>query len=118
MAFQSVDPEIWKPQSDNAELVGWLMSVTPESGKYKGTAYNLEELGSHKKWVVFGNNVLDDKMSFAKVGQLVKIIYLGKKEGNNGQKYNDYKVFIDDGKEEAATDVQKQDQPTVQTVVV
>lgn len=99
MAFQSVDPEIWKHENENEVLTGWLMSVTPNSGKYKSTAYKFEEFGSHRKWIIFGNNLLDDKMTFAKVGDLVRITYLGKETSATKQQYNNYKVEIDDGKE-------------------
>ncbi len=99
MAFKSVDPIIWKHEKEGDSLTGWLMSVHPESGKYKGTAYNIEEMGTEQKFVVFGNNVLDDKMSFLKKGVLLKIVFKGKKESANKQMYNDYEVFVDDGKD-------------------
>lgn len=113
MVFNSVDPEVWKP-SEKKEFTGYLISSTPDSGKYENsTVYNVEEFGSHKKYVIFGNRVLQDKMIFAKLGDLVKIQYLGIKTSKKGQEYNDYNVLIDDGVEEKEEEVKVTESTTV-----
>ncbi len=101
MVFQNVEPEVWKHENEGDSVEGSYLSMQPEAGEYKSAAYKL--MGTDgKKWIVFGNVVLDDKMLFAKVGDLIRIVYKGKggEESGGKQKYNVYELFIDDGKEE------------------
>lgn len=96
MTFKNVDPVIWEPKKDGDEVTGVLVGIDPDSGKFKSTAYKLNSANGDKH-IVFGNKLLDDKMKFAKIGDLLKIIYKGKKTGASKQEYNTYELLIDDG---------------------
>ncbi len=100
MVFQNVEPEVWKHDKEGDAVEGFYLAMQKEVGEYKSNAYKLESKDG-KKWLVFGSNVLDDKMQFAKVGDLIRIVYKGKggEESNKKKQYNIYELQIDDGKE-------------------
>jgi len=101
MVFQNVELEVWKHEKEGDSVEGFYLAMQKEVGEYKSNAYKLEGTDG-KKWVVFGNNVLDDKMQVAKVGDLIRIVFKGKggEESVGKKKYNIYELQIDDGKEE------------------
>ena len=99
MVFQNVEPEIWKHEKEGDSVEGFYLAMQEDVGKYKSNAYKLESKGG-ERWLVFGNNVLDDQMQFAKFGDLIRIVFKGKagEESKGKQKYNVYELQIDDGK--------------------
>lgn len=101
MAFQNVEPEIWKHEREGDFVEGFYLAMQTDVGKHKSNAYKLEGRDG-KKWLVFGNNVLDDKMQFAKFGDLIRIVFKGKggEESGGKKQYNMYELQIDDGKGE------------------
>ena len=57
--------------------------------------YSLE-VAPGKSVGVWGSTVLDGKMNAVKVGQQVKIVYLGKVSPEGGREYKQYEVFFKD----------------------
>lgn len=94
MAFEKVDVGIWKPEKENDEISGILTKVESEVGENKSMLYTLEVDG--KPIGIWGSAVLDINMSAAKVGDLVKVVYLGKGESKGGKNPPKlFDVFID-----------------------
>lgn len=93
--WQSVEPRVWKPESIDDELIGVLIKVDEESGNYGSKAYFIEaEEGGY--FVVFGSTVLDDKMSIAKPGRRLKIVWKGLGQSTGDKKaFKKYEVYFD-----------------------
>lgn len=86
----------WIPEKAKDEISGKLIRIDSKVGENKSMMYSLEtEKNIQGAW---GSIVLDEKMKFFKVGDFVKIVFLGKKEGNRKESYKDFDVFL--GKEE------------------
>ena len=94
MAFEKVELNNWKPEKDNDSIEGILIKVEEDVGVNKSKLYHIEVEG--KPVAVWGSAVLDTKMTATRVGDLIKIVYLGKGEakgGHNAPKLFD--VYID-----------------------
>jgi len=91
MDFEPIEPNVWKPEKDGDEIMGVLVSSEP-SPRYDNKVYHLEVKEDEKttQKVVFGTTVLDDRMSYIKVGDVVKIIFKGIQKNQKGQ---DVKIF-------------------------
>ena len=91
--FTQINPGVWKPTTAGEEIVGVLVSVQ-DSTKYENNKiYHIDAQGadgSRSQKVVFGTTVLDDRMSYIKVGDTVKIIYKGTVQNAKKQ---DTKIF-------------------------
>lgn len=82
----------WNPKEKNDSIEGELLMIEEEvkvkDYTYKGyileTANNIQE--------VLGSAVLDSKMRMIKVGDRVKIRYLGEEQSGKGQSYKKFKV--------------------------
>lgn len=95
MVFQKINPgNIWKPESEGDEVIGILLRVENDAGKYKSKVYHLESDGENI--TVFGSKVLDDLMLIIKPGDLIRIVFKGKVKGKDSE-YNSYEVYKDDG---------------------
>jgi len=94
MTFKEIETGIWKPENENDEIVGVLLEKEEDVGANNSKLYTLEV--DKKPISVWGSIVLDPKMVSVKVGEKVKIIYLGKgeaKPGKNAPKL--FSVFVD-----------------------
>ena len=87
-------PETWRPEPGDT-IVGRYISSEEEVGKFRQTVYTLEDLDTGVRRSVFGNVVLNDRMSEAEYGDIVGIRYMGKKKN-----YHVYNVVIRPGTEE------------------
>ena len=91
--FTQINPGVWKPTTAGEEIVGVLVSVQ-DSTKYENNKiYHIDAIeanGSRSQKVVFGTTVLDDRMSYIKVGDTVKIIFKGTVQNAKKQ---DTKIF-------------------------
>lgn len=97
MTFQKVEIGTWKPQQENDEIIGTLVKVEDEVGANKSMLYHLDSDG--KPIAVWGSVVLDTKMTAVKVGQKIKIVFLGKGEAQKGQNPPKlFDVYIDNEK--------------------
>ena len=90
MEFQKINPGVFKPTKDGESVEGTLLSIE-ESKKFKdgGKVYHLET-PEKAQVVVFGTTVLDDRMSYIKMGDYCKIIFKGVQKNTKGQ---DTKIF-------------------------
>ena len=84
-------PETWRPEVGDT-IVGRYISSEEEVGKFRQTVYTLEDLDTGVRRSVFGNVVLNDRMSDAEYGDIVGIRYMGKKKN-----YHVYNVIIRPG---------------------
>jgi len=90
MEWKKIEPKLWKPEKVDDEIIGALIGVDSDVGKYKSKVYHLENNGEQNNF--FGSTVLDDKMKYCKIGDTIKIVYKGKKQGKNAE-YDDFEVF-------------------------
>lgn len=81
-------------------FVGKFVSMEENVGPNDSKIYNfeLEELDENnnpKMAAVWGSTVLDTRMKNVKIGEIVKIDYLGKEksESRKGSSYNNFDVF-------------------------
>ncbi len=83
MTFKEIETGVWKPEKENDEIVGILLSKESGVGKNNSNIYVLEV--DNKPMSVWGSTVLDPKMISVKLGQKIKIVYLGKGEEKPGR---------------------------------
>jgi len=96
MAFEKIEPGIWKAEKEGDEIVGVLVRVQ-DSSKFDNKVYHLEvkkEEGT-EQFVVFGTKVLDDRMSYIHEGDIVKIVYKGIEKNLKGQPTKIFEVWKD-----------------------
>lgn len=94
MAYEEVNPNIWRPEREGELIEGVLTNVQQDVGANESKLYTIESaLGITNVW---GSTVLDSRMAVVKVGDKVRITYQGlgiKKGGKNPPKM--FKVEID-----------------------
>lgn len=93
MAFKLIEPISWKPESPGDEIIGVLLRVEDEAGKYKSKVYHLETEDG-KQLSIFGSAVLKDKLGYISIGDKIKIVFKGEVEGKDS-KYKDFEVYKD-----------------------
>lgn len=93
MVFKLIEPNVWKFENEGDEIIGTLLRVEEDKGKYKSRIYHLETEDG-KQLSVFGSTVLNDKMSYISIGNKIKIVFKGKVQGKDSE-YNDFEVFKD-----------------------
>ncbi len=83
---------IWLPQKSKDEISGKLLAVLEEVGEFKSKGYVLETEDEIRTAV--GSVVLDRKIkdSGITIGNLVRIVFLGNKQGDKSD-YKDFDVF-------------------------
>lgn len=95
MAYQEIEPSIWKPEKDGDFIEGVLVQVQDEVGENKSMLYGIETPEGVKN--VWGSAILDERMAFVKQGEKVKITFKGlakeSKKGRNPAKI--FKVEVD-----------------------
>lgn len=82
----------WIPEKVNDEISGKIRIIEEEVGENKSKLYTLETKDLVRG--VWGCTVLNEKMKLLEVGNSVKIVFLGKKQGAKKEPYKDYDVFI------------------------
>lgn len=83
----------WDFRTDK-EIVGILVDIEENVGENNSMLYTLEiEDGS--RIAVWGSTILDVRLKNTKIGEVVKIKYLGKEksEKRKGATYNNFEVF-------------------------
>jgi hypothetical protein len=86
--FTKVEPGVWKPAKAGDNIEGVLVSIG-DSKKYGGKIYHIET-PKGEQLVVFGSTVLDDRMSYIKIGEYCKIEFNGTTKNAKNQ---DTKMF-------------------------
>ena len=103
--WNKVETEIWVPENKGDEISGVYLDVQHEIGENKSNLYTLE-VKEGKTLCFWGCKVLDGKMTAVKIGQQVKVLFLGKVSPEGGREYKDYDVFF---KSEKATEPKSPD---------
>jgi len=88
----------WIPENKDDAIEGKLLRIDSEVGENKSMFYILETEKSIRG--VWGSTVLDEKMKLFEVGNHVKIVFLGMKEGKRKSEYKDFDVFFGQEEEE------------------
>lgn len=93
LVFKKIEPNVWKPEKEGDMIEGKLIKVEP-SIQYSSQIYSLEtKTNGHV--IVFGTTILDDKMCYVKVGDVIRIVYMGNKPSAKGQPTKMFDVFVD-----------------------
>ena len=90
--FVEIEPNVWKTENDGDQVEGILKKVDKDVGLNKSTLYHLEN--KDKQWAVWGSTVLDDRMSYVKEGEFVRITFKGTRENKRGQPLKIFKVEV------------------------
>ncbi len=93
--WNKVETEFWNPENAGDEISGVFVGLQVDVGENKSNVYTVEvEKGKNINF--WGATVLDRKMNSVKVGQEVKVVYLGKVSPEGGREYKDFDVFFRD----------------------
>ena len=81
----------WIPEKKYDEISGKLIRVYEKVGKNESMLYVLET----EEFVrgVWGSTVLDEMLKIFEVGDYIKIIFLGKKEGKRKEGYKAFESY-------------------------
>jgi hypothetical protein len=99
MVFQKIEPKtperiFWKFNKEGDFIVGQLAEIIREFGINKSVVYVLKTGLNDDSFVyVWDHTTLSERLNYAKIGDMIKIVYTGKKK-----KYYTFDVYIDDGK--------------------
>lgn len=92
--FRKIEPNVVKFSQEGEEITGKLIKVGDSSKYAKGKIYHLEvtneQTGQIENKVIFSSTILEDRMSFVNVGEIVKIKFIRLEKNKKGQ---DMKVF-------------------------
>ena len=91
MEFQPINPGVWKPVNSGDTMEGVLVSAE-DGKKFGGRIYHLET-PKGEQVVIFSTTVLEDRMSYVKVGEYCKIVYKGTVKNAKGQETKMFDVF-------------------------
>jgi len=89
----SAEINYWKFTKIGDSITGKLKDIEKDVGVNKSVVYVLDCIGIEVR--VWDNTVLADRMNHVKIGDLIQIIYTGKKK-----KYYTFDVLVDDGQQE------------------
>lgn len=89
--WEYIEQEIWKPTEENNTIIGTLIGKAQKDENIGARYYVENETG---KYVVWGSAILDNKMQFVDVGQVVMISYEGKSKNRQGQDINNFAVAV------------------------
>lgn len=90
MEFETIEPNIWKPEKDGDSIEGVLVKKSRIKGTNKSWAYHLET--KEGQMMVWGSIILDDRMSYVNEGDIVRITYKGMTKNKRGQDTKLFKV--------------------------
>jgi len=90
--YEKVEPGVWKPLNDGDSIEGTLISVQNSTKYENNKIYHMECLDG-KQLAIFGTTVLDDRMTFVKVGDKIKIVYKGTQKNAKGQATKIFEVY-------------------------
>ena len=86
--WESVEPELWKPEEEGDQVEGVLLNKEEGVGVNESKLYQLETKDGIKN--VWGSTVLDNRMKLVNVGDYIKIRFDGFVKNKKGQ---DTKIF-------------------------
>ncbi|GAB6909666.1 conserved hypothetical protein [Desulfosarcina cetonica] len=86
-----IEQEIWKPTDDQNTIVGKLVGKEPKGDNIGARYYIENESGRHLVW---GSSLLDAKLHYVAINEIIKIKFLGKSKGRQGQDINGFAVAV------------------------
>jgi hypothetical protein len=95
MGYKKIEPNVWKPEKAGDAIEGVLIKTEP-SNSYENQVYSIET-SDGAQMIVFGTAVLDNRMSYVKANQKVKIVFKGIEKNKRDQDMKVFEVFADDG---------------------
>jgi len=108
--WKTIEPGVWKPEKENEQITGMLVSKEPKDEKTGLSArYYLDTKAG--MFFVWGTAVLDDRMQYAKVGNKVRITFEGKTTNKRNQSVNLFKVEVAETPVGDAGSVVNQEEP-------
>lgn len=100
----------WKFEEEK-ELIGVYVSMDENVGPNNSKLYTFERPDGSMIGV-WGNTMLDDKFRNIKVGEEVKIVYLGKATSEKtGREYNNFDIFLGEGEAGSENASEQKDTP-------
>ena len=95
MGWKTIEPGVWKPEEEGDHIIGVLVNKEPKDEQAGVSArYYLENKEGMS--FVWGCAVLDNRMQYVKVGDMVRITYEGKTKNKRNQDVNLFKVEVAD----------------------
>ena len=89
--YKDVEQEFWSYEQASDAVMGIYLNSQDEVGENKSKVYNLEQPNG-KIISIWGSTVLNHKMNLVKIGDDIKIVYLGKVKPEQGREYKDFNV--------------------------
>ena len=90
--WKDIDPGVWKPEAKGDSITGVLVNEEPKTDVQSARYHTQADDG--EMYMVWGSAILDDRMKFVKVGNVVRITYKGKDKNKKGQALNLFKVQV------------------------
>ncbi|MBD3262948.1 hypothetical protein GF374_01040 [Candidatus Woesearchaeota archaeon] len=90
--FEKVTSESWIPKEKGDFIIGSLIDVKHDVGKFKQNVYSID----NGKEIIdfFGSTVLDRKMKTITIGERIKIEFLGMNTTEDGKtEYKDFELY-------------------------
>ncbi len=89
--YEDIKSEFWNPEKENDSVSGIYLSSQDGVGENKSMVYNLEQPDG-KVISVWGSVVIDSKMKLVKIGEDIRVVFLGLEKPEKGREYKNYKI--------------------------
>jgi hypothetical protein len=89
--WKTINPGVWKPEKGNS-ITGVLINKEPKTDEQSAKYHILTKNG--EMYMIWGSAILDDRMKFVQVGDVVRITYEGQDRNRKGQALNLFKVQV------------------------
>ena len=91
--WKTIEPGIWKPEQKGEEITGVLVSKAP---KDENTGYSAKYYLDTTKgmYLVWGSAVIDDRMQYVKIGDMIRVTYEGKTKNKRNQSVNLFTIEV------------------------
>jgi len=112
--FEKITPEVYKFENVGDSITGVLLEKLENIGANNSRMYALETK-THGFCKIWGSTILDDRMSYIKVGDIVRVTYKGQEKNSKNQDVNLYEVekgkkkFVEMSPEEVKKKAEKLD---------
>ena len=86
--YEEINPSTWTPKEVGDSVEGKLINKRTNVGVNESNAYDIE--AKDGQVMVWGSAVLDQRLEYINVGEMVRITYKGLEKNSKGQ---DTKIF-------------------------
>ena len=87
--WKTIEPDTWKPENVGDQISGVYISKV-EGDEKTSARYYLDT--ANKPIMVWGSAIIDDRMQYVKIGERVRLTFLGKEKNLKGQPLKLFKV--------------------------